>query len=83
MSAHILYQKVNQLIETSKFPSEMKSIDVTLIFKKEDQKKKDNYRPISILTNLLKLFERCIYNQLSLYFNNILSKSQCRLERVI
>ena len=40
-------------------------------------KKKDDYGPISILPNLSKVFIRSIYNKLSLYFDNILSKYQC------
>lgn len=40
-------------------------------------KKKDDYGSISILPNLSKVFIRSIYNKLSLYFDNILSKYQC------
>ena len=36
-----------------------------------------NYRSVSILPNLSKVFERCIYKQLSVYFDWILSKQQC------
>ena len=34
-------------------------------------KKKKNYRPVSILPNLSKIFERCMYNQLKDYFNKL------------
>ena len=46
----------------------MKLADVTPGFKKEDRIKKKNYRTISILSNLSKVFERCLYNQLSVFF---------------
>ena len=38
---------------------------------------KENYRPVSILSNISNVFERCIYKQLSVFFENILSKYQC------
>ena len=38
---------------------------------------KDNYRPISILPNISKIYENCLYNQMQTYFDNLLSKYQC------
>ena len=38
---------------------------------------KNNYRPVSILPILSKLFERSISNQLSEFFKGILSKFKC------
>ena len=55
----------------------MKSANITPVFKKNDRTDKSNYRPVSILPNLSKVFERCIYKQLSAYFDGILSKQQC------
>ena len=65
------------LILNFKFPQPLKKADITPIFKKDSRLDKSNYRPVSILPNLSKIFERCIYNQISLYFNDILSKYQC------
>ena len=36
-----------------------------------------NYRPVSILPSLSKIFERCMYDQLKDYFDKLLSKYQC------
>ena len=55
----------------------MKLANITPVFKKNDRTDKSNYRPVSILPNLSKVFERCIYKQLSAYFDRILSKQQC------
>ena len=55
----------------------MKLADITPVFKKDDSTDKSNYRPISILPNLSKMFEKCIYNQLSIFFDKVLSKYQC------
>ena len=42
----------------------MKYADVTQIHKKDDKIDKENYRPISILPNLSKVYERLMYNQI-------------------
>lgn len=48
------------------------------IFKSGDRNNLSNYRPISVLPTLSKVFERVVYNRLSDYINkfNILSNSQ-------
>ena len=70
----ILQQEFNKSIELGKLPSEMKLADVTVVFKKEDRTNKKNHRLISTLSNLSKVFERYLYNQLSVFFDKILSK---------
>ena len=45
-------------------------------FQKKSKTSKDN-RPISILPNVSKIYERCLYNQMQTYFDNILSRYQC------
>ena len=72
-----LHEEFNKSLKFDKFPFEMKLADLTPVFKKEDRTNKDNYRQITILSNLLKVFERCLYNQLSVFFDKILSKYQC------
>ena len=59
------------------FPVWFKVADVIPAFKKKSKTSKDNYRPISILPNISKIYERCLYNQMHTYFDNILSKYQC------
>ena len=50
------------------FPEELKSAEVTPLFKKADPFDKVNYRPVSLLSHVSKLFERIIFNQVSTYF---------------
>ena len=38
---------------------------------------KKNYRPVSVLSKLSKIYEKLMYNQLYEYFDNILLPSQC------
>ena len=45
-------------IENSIFPSDLKVADVTPDLKKKSKTSKDNYRPISILPNISKIYER-------------------------
>ena len=54
-----LYSEFNRSLETSVFPPSMKLANVTPVHKKGNRSEKDNYRPVSILPNLSKVFERC------------------------
>ena len=75
--ARYFHKNINFCIENSIFPSDLKVADVTPAFKKKSKTSKDNYRPISILPNISKIYERCLYNQMQTYFDNLLSKYQC------
>ena len=61
----------------SKFPENLKLADITPAYKKGKKDIKGNYRPVSILPNLSKIFEKQIFKQMSQFFENILSKYQC------
>ena len=63
--ADILYQVFNRSLEVGTFPSSMKLAKVTPVYKKG--KGKSNCRPVSILPNLSRVFERCVYKQMSKY----------------
>ena len=75
--APIVHQELNQSLDLNKFPSTMKPGNITPSFKKSDRTNKEIYRPISILPNLSKVFEKCIYKQVSNFFENLFSKYQC------
>ena len=75
--AEYFYENINQCISKSIFPSDLKLADVTPVYKKKSKNSKDNYRPVSILSNISKIYERCIYNQIQLFFDSLLSKYQC------
>ena len=57
----------NTSIETSQFPDSWKVARITQIFKDGDKTEKSNYRPISVLPVISKLFEKLVFNQLYLY----------------
>ena len=54
-----------------------RSADLTPAYKKKSKNSKDYYRPISILSNISEIYERCLYDQIQNFFENILSKYQC------
>ena len=57
----------NTSIETSQFPDSWKVARITPIFKEGDKTEKSNYRPISVLPVISKLFEKLVFNQLYHY----------------
>ena len=63
--------------ETGIFPSSLKLGNITPIFKKDDPLDKSNYRPVSILPLLSKVYERIIYNQLSQHSEQFLNSILC------
>ena len=68
----------NQSLETGIFPDALKVAKVKPLFKKGDNCCLNNYRPISLLPTISKIFERVMYTQLYYYFNvnNLLSEQQ-------
>ena len=52
------------------------------MLKKKEKSDKTNYRPVGILPNLSKIYEKPIYNQLHDYFDRILLASPCGFRKV-
>ena len=75
--SEFIFHNFNNSIFDATFPSELKNVDVIPVFKKKNRNNVENYRPVSILPNLWKIYERCLYDQMYKYFNHILSKWQC------
>ena len=67
----------NTSVEEAFFPSNLKNANITPIFKKDDSTKKSNYRPISILPSISKIFERLMFQQMTSYVSNLLSPYLC------
>ena len=62
--SYFLYHNFNDSLSCSAFPTCIKYAEVTPIHKNDDKTDKENYRPISILFNLSKVYERLMYNQI-------------------
>ena len=56
-----VYINLNKCIKDGEYVEDFKKAE---LYKKDDRKEKSNYRPISILSNVSKVFERCLYDQI-------------------
>ena len=72
-----LSSDLNKCIYNGILPNNLKHADITPTFKKIERLHKTNYRPISILSTLSKVYEKLFYNQIYNYFNGIFSKYLC------
>ena len=67
-NANVLTEPLKHLLNLSfaegHFPNLLKMAEVCPIFKKKDKSKCENYRPISLLSNLSKLFERAMHTRM-------------------
>ena len=74
----ILSNLINQAFQTGIFPKSLKEARITPIFKGGDSELTNNYRPISIISVISKLFEKLISKRLIKYLNkyNIINDNQ-------
>lgn len=66
---------INFCILNRSLPSEWKQAHLTLVFKRGVYTDKANYRPVSILTSLSKVFDEVMYDQTRNAFHNVLSSN--------
>ena len=64
----------NESVISGQFLSVLKLAGVKPVNKKKSRLEKINNRPISLLPNISKVFERCMDRQISEYFETVLSK---------
>ena len=76
-SSKYICDGINALIGSSNFYNELKEVDIVPVHKKESKFSKENYRPTSILPNISKVYERCLYDQISFFFEDVFLKYQC------
>ena len=69
---------INQTIVTGYFPEKLELSRVKLLYKNRDSTFISNYRAISLLPSLSKVYERVMFDQLFQYMsnNNLLNISQ-------
>ena len=65
---------INFLIANRSWPDEWKCGNLTPVFKKDEDTRKENYRPVSVLTALSKVYEKVMYDQLYKTFRRHLSQ---------
>ena len=72
-----IWHYVNECIKTGIFPDELKDAVVRPCYKKGDALNKCNYRPISLLSTISKVFERVLYDQIESFFADKFSPLLC------
>ena len=66
----------NVYVDKGTFPSVLKLANITLVFKKGHKGSKENYRPVSILPVISKIFEKLLWKQIIPFMDQFLSKYQ-------
>ena len=73
IAAPYIYQSLTSMfnlsIETNTFPNELGIAKVSPLFKAGDHNDKDNYRPISVVPTVSRIFKRIICEQIYTYLN--------------
>ena len=75
----MIYLRIKQLVEKShnKFPDSLKLSNTVPVHKKKDPTDKTNYRPVTILPLLSKVFEKVILIKLNDYMESFLNQLLC------
>ena len=69
--ANPLTNLINSSIVSNTYPGIMKYAEINPVYKKEDRLIKKNFRPVSVLTGISKVFEYVMNEQLVEYFQSI------------
>ena len=64
---------INDAINKSIFPDSLKIVNITPAHEKDEPTDKENYRPVSVLSLLSKIFERLLYDELIEYLKKYLN----------
>ena len=76
--------KNNHSINDGNIIADVKKSEVRQLYKNDEGVDKSNYQPICIMSNVSKIYERCLYCQLCDYFDqNICPKYQCGFRKSI
>ena len=67
----------NNFVDRGDFLPILKIANITPVFIKGDRDLKDNYRPVSILPVISKIFERLLCKQITMFEDPLISKFQC------
>ena len=76
--APVISKLFNASIKLGIYPSKLKMSKITPIFKSDDEKDANNYRPISLLSNYNRIFEKIMYKRMKEFIdrNDLLYSSQ-------
>ena len=66
----VLADCINSAINNCSIPDKLKWADIVPCYKKDDASDKSNFRPISILPTVSKVFEKILFEQISCFFHD-------------
>ena len=69
----IMTQIINMSIDNNCYPHDLKLAEVSSVFKKKNDLDKENFRPVSVLSHVPKVFERIMYQQIEGFMKDKLS----------
>ena len=75
--ARRLLSDFNKSIDSASFPVNLKNADITPAHKKGDRTGKSNYRPVSILPAMSKIYEKLLYCQISTHMETKVADNLC------
>ena len=81
--ADFLHQNFNDAIATLALPQNLKNVNITAAFKKGDRNSETNYRLVIILLNISKIYERCLYKQMSKFLIKYYPSTSAVSEKVL
>ena len=71
--AYPLTCMINDSIKSAQFPAQLKCAEVSPLYKAADPLVESNFRPVSVMSCVSKVYERICYDQMYEYFMGILS----------
>ena len=76
--SHLLAEIFNSSVLLETYPAKLKMSKIIPIFKADDETEPNNYRPISLLSNFNRIFEKLMYKRMKAFINeeDILYRSQ-------
>jgi hypothetical protein len=76
--SYVLCRLFNLSIELGVYPSKLKMSKIIPIFKNDDRTDANNYRPISLLSNFNRLFEKMMYKRMQSFIQKHAILSSCQ-----
>ena len=81
--SEVLTKLFDNAILNSDFPDKLKVADVSPLFKKDDPQESKNYRSVSVLLVVSKVFERLLHKQMSLHVEEYMSPYLVWLQKAV
>ena len=72
---------INNAMQMNVFPETMKCAKLSPIYKKDDNLLKKNFRPVSVLTGISKLYESVVNDQLLQFFCKLFNDLICAFRK--